>query len=533
VLLAIDLGSTVTKAVLWGEDGPVGVGRVTLRTDRRAGGQAEQDPADWWRSVCESCRKAIAAAEKGTGKAAGREIRGVVFSAARQTFVLVDSAGVALRPGILWSDPRAVSEAARLAGRCGGTEAVQRLTGAILDSSSPAAKLAWLWDREPEVMGDARWMLSPRDFVVLAMSGEVACDPTIAQSSGLYDSSLQPVAELAGKSVHMLPPILGSSEVVGKVRSEVAGELGIPEGLPVVIGAGDRPCEVLGTGADPRCPMVSWGTTANVSVPVGEWPDVAGLGVVVSRGAAGGFLIEAGLSSAGSFLDWLASIGSGLAPSSGSGSSPVSAVPPDSYVPALLAKAVDSPPGANGLTAISWLGGARAPWWRDDVAAALVGISPEHTIGDMARAVVEAVAFEVDRCLQAVADVVGTRPESLALAAGSDMAPWPEVLTAVTGLPAWGRRSGLAAAAGAALIGRIAIGSETDGGSVPELDMRAALDQMDPPGKEIAADPSLVERYAAIRSTSDEVARAILGLADLRRDAGAASGGGGSGGLPR
>jgi sugar (pentulose or hexulose) kinase len=151
----------------------------------------------------------------------------------------------------------------------------------------------------------------------------------------------------------------------------------------------------------------------------------------------------------------------------------------------------------------------------------------------MARAVVEAVAFEVDRCLQAVADVVGTRPESLALAAGSDMAPWPEVLTAVTGLPAWGRRSGLAAAAGAALIGRIAIGSETDGGSVPELDMRAALDQMDPPGKEIAADPSLVERYAAIRSTSDEVARAILGLADLRRDAGAASGGGGSGGLPR
>ena len=54
---------------------------------------AEQDPADWWRSVCDSCREAMAAAEKGAGKAAGREIRGVVFSAARQTFVLVDLPG--------------------------------------------------------------------------------------------------------------------------------------------------------------------------------------------------------------------------------------------------------------------------------------------------------------------------------------------------------------------------------------------------------------------------------------------------------
>lgn len=157
MLLAIDLGSTVTKAVIWSENGPVGVGRAVLRTDRRVGGRAEQDPADWWRSVVESCRQAAAGADVG----AVRAIRAVVFSAARQTFVLVDRAGVPVGPGIMWSDRRAGKEAAEIAGRCGGAEAVRRLTGAILDSSSPAAKLAWLKDHEPDATTRARWVLSP------------------------------------------------------------------------------------------------------------------------------------------------------------------------------------------------------------------------------------------------------------------------------------------------------------------------------------------------------------------------------------
>ena len=73
--------------------------------------------------------------------------------------------------------------------------------------------------------------------------------------------------------------------------------LGLRRRRPVVVGAGDRACEVLGTGAPAEAPMVSWGTTANVSVPhdgpVGALPTVA----AVSR-AGGGFLVEAGLSAA-------------------------------------------------------------------------------------------------------------------------------------------------------------------------------------------------------------------------------------------
>ena len=108
------------------------------------------------------------------------------------------------------------------------------------------------------------------------MTGEAATDETLAQSSGMYDSSLDLVPALGGRWTDMLPPVLASSAVVGTLLSDAAGELQIAAGLPVVMGAGDRPCEVLGTGAGPESPMVSWGTTANVSVPTGEWPTCPG-----------------------------------------------------------------------------------------------------------------------------------------------------------------------------------------------------------------------------------------------------------------
>jgi xylulokinase len=445
---------------------------------------AEQEPSQWWRSVVSACRHAVdTSAAAGSGGENG--IRGIVFAAARQTFVTVDANVQPTGPAIMWSDRRAGAEASEIAQRFGGAEAAHLRTGTMLDAAAPAAKLLWLSRHEPDRLSGTRWILSRRDFVLHEMTGEIATDATLAQSSGLYDTSLRPVPELAGEFADMLPPVLAPSAVAGTLRADAASVLGIPAGLPVVVGAGDRACEVLGTAASLTRPMVSWGTTANVSVPVADRPDHPGLQVVVSRGALGGFLIEAGLSSAGSFLDWLAGVASlGGGPG----------------VPQLLDEARNSPPGALGVTAVSWLGGARAPWWRDDARGALLGLSPEHTLGDLARAVVEAVAFEVRRCLEAISTSVGIRPDSIAMAGGSQLALWPGVLSAVTGLPAHGRRSGLAAAAGAALVGSAGLGMDFD------------LDAMDPASPEVMADSASIAVYERLRTAADEAAAAVLGL---------------------
>jgi xylulokinase len=479
VILTVDFGTSVTKVGLWDDQGLVTLSRAELVTSRPRIGWAEQDPLGWWTAVVIGCAEARAAAP-----AAFAEVDAVSCSAARQTFVPVTSAAEPLGRGIMWSDRRAGEEAARLTAELGGDARLLGRTGVPVDAGSVAAKLAWLAAHEPERLAACDWILSPRDLVVWRLTGEVVTDTTLASRTGLYDADGLVVDELAGPAAGRLPPVVPSDRAVGVLRAVPAAELGLRPGVPVVIGAGDRPCEVVGSGASPERPMVSWGTTANVSVPVARRPTPVPAGTVVSRGALGGWLVEGGLSAAGSFLTWLSAL-SGIGPEQ------------------LTDLAAASPPGSRGVVAVPWLDGARAPWWRDDARAAFVGLGSAHDTGDVARAVVESVAHEVMRCLEAVlAGFDGVVvPTGMSLGgAGSRIPLWVDVLTAVTGLPAVRRRSGEAASAGAAVLASQA------------LDLGLTLDGIDPVQEEIAPDPAAVEIYRALRDDADRVARTLVDL---------------------
>jgi xylulokinase len=205
----------------------------------------------------------------------------------------------------------------------------------------------------------------------------------------------------------------------------------------------------------------------------------------VSRGAAGGWLLEGGLSAAGSLVDWLSRL-TGLGPE------------------ALMGAAASSPVGARGVIALPWFGGARAPRWRPTARGGFVGLSFDHDAGDLARAVIEAVAREVLGCLGSMGAVPpdGAVPaRSLWLTgAGPATGPWAEVLAAVTGLPAARRRSGQAASTGAALLAAAAVGAGYD------------LDRIDPVVETIVPDEAAVARYASLRRRTDEAAAVLVAL---------------------
>ncbi len=526
MILTIDLGTSVTKVVVWGDDGPMAVGKSALQSNYSEGNRAEQDPGSWWPSVVAAC----GAARRALGEAVGNEAAGVLgdvaavgFAAARQTFVPVTADATPLGPALLWSDRRAAAEATSLAESFddngsigdgsigdGGADAVRRRTGVVLDAGSVAAKVAWLERHEPERLRPARWLLAPRDLMVWHLTGVVTTDHTLASATGLFELSGSGGEDRAtadgngdggragGGSAGLGPRLCGlvdfaagylpesrpSDTVIGGLLGGPASELGLPAGIPVVIGAGDRPCEVLGAGSSESWPMVSWGTTANVSVPVHGLPDVAPRAMMVTRGALGGWLLEGGLSAAGSLVDWLARL-TGLDTTS------------------LMERARSSPPGSRGVIALPWLGGARAPWWRDMARGAVVGLSLDHDAGDLARAVVESVAWDVLRCLESAATARGGAPAPVGLAlggGGANLPLWNEILTAATGLPARRRHSGEAASAGAAIVAARATGIELD------------LERLDPVDVELSPDPSAVASYAALRPAVDAAAGAVIGL---------------------
>ena len=177
--------------------------------------------------------------------------------------------------------------------------------------------------------------------------------------------------------------MVGPTTVIGNVLPSMASSLGVAAGTPVVAGAGDRACELLGVAATTARPMVSWGSIAGVSVPVGHVPP-PDPGIVVSRGALGGYVMEADLSAAGSALAWLGRL-TGRRPDE------------------LTHEADQIDAGAAGLLALAWLGGARAPWWEARTGLTFAGLTPQHTAAHLARALVEGVAFDAARCLDRAA----------------------------------------------------------------------------------------------------------------------------------
>jgi xylulokinase len=480
VILTVDAGTSVTKVALWDESGMVALVGTPIATRHPAPGLSEQDPMQWWSSVVGSCARLREQVPGGLGL-----VEAVGCTGARQTFALVDADGGTLGPGIVWSDRRAPAEAEPSAGRPGAESDPSTRSGVGADAGSVAAKIAWLVAHEPGRVEASAWILAPRDLIAWRLTGTVATDATMASRTGLYDPEGRVAEDLADAVCSRLPPVVPSDRVTGHLRAEAAAALGLVAGLPVVIGAGDRPCEVLGSGATESVPMVSWGTTANVSVPVGSYPQAPPPGVVVSRAVGGGWLLEGGLSAAGSLLAWLGGM---------------TGRPP----PELAELALQSPPGARGVVATPWLEGARAPWWQPGAGAAFTGLTSAHGPADLARAAFESVAWEVWRCLR----VFGTRqPPGPAVSgltiggSGAGIPVWLDVVTGITGRWAAARRSGQAASAGAALLAAAALG----------LDYQ--LDRIDPVATRSDPDPAAVQRYARLAEQAEQVAAAVVGLA--------------------
>jgi xylulokinase len=367
-MLAIDLGTSAVKAVVWNRSaGVIARGTAPVATSHPQPGYDEQDADDWWHAA-----QSVLTALPLDG------ITGVGLSSQRETFVCLDAHMRPLRPALLWSDDRA---------------------------PSPAKRWEWLQEHEPDVAAATRWLAAPKDYVLHQMVGRLVTDTTLAARTDL-DTSL-------------LPDVVDPRIVVGEFR-----------GLPVVAGAGDRACEVYAVGATSARAMVSWGTTANCSLPL---DDEAPAGWRSSRTVDNRPLAEAGMSAAGSALGWLSTV--------------------TATAPIQLARlAADAPPGANGVIALPWLGGARAPWWRPDAKATLVGVTSSTTPGDLARAVYEGVAHDVRRALAQLS----TAPETLLLAGGgaTDLC-WQQVLSGITALPLEVYGSDAAAIGAAGLVGHM------------------------------------------------------------------------------
>lgn len=472
-VLTLDLGTSATKAALWSGARLLTVARAPVSTSHPEPGWAEQDPDDWWSSVVDACGHV-----RGQLPEVYDRVESVGFTAARESFALFDEALRPVRTGVLWSDQRAGA----LARNLGDPSEFRARTGVVANGACCAAKLLWVARHDAAAFATARWVLAPRDWIVARLTGDVVTEPTLESRTGLSALDGGRTGHPADVMGARLPRVVATTAVLRVVPGAGADALGLRPGIALVPGAGDRACEVLGTGATGDVIMVSWGTTTNVSVPhpgpVDALPSIA----AVSRGALDGFVVEAGLSASGAAVAWLGQLTG------------------RSHDELMALASNDSTPGARGVIALPWLHGARAPYWQPAARAAFLDLTAAHGPADLTRAIVEAVAVDVARCLELMAPSA----RAIALAGGgAGESLWRASVGAATGRRTVRRRNDDAASVGARLVVAAAIGETL---RVDDLNPVVGVDH---------PDPGLCDALARMRERSDRAATSVLAI-DVR-----------------
>lgn len=260
--LGVDLGTGSVKAAVVDAQGSVrSQATCAYRVRSPRPGWAEIDPAEWLIAADRAAQQAIAAATETV-------IEGVGFSGQMHGVVLVDEAGQALRPAILWADQRSATQVRQLAHDFTG-EHLARLGSAAV-AGFAATSLAWLRDHEPDVLHRARWALQPKDWLRQAMGGSVLTDPSDASGTLLADVARgvwdDQVLAWSGVRREQIAPIVDSAQAAGSVR------LASIE-VPCVVGGADTACALAGIGLLPGQGFIAVGTGSQ-AVSMLSRPDV-------------------------------------------------------------------------------------------------------------------------------------------------------------------------------------------------------------------------------------------------------------------
>jgi sugar (pentulose or hexulose) kinase len=246
IAIAVELGTHAARAAIVGPAAQLlDVTEVRLDSHTPAAGRVEQDPEQWWAATID-CLQELVSRNHTT------RVDALAVGAQLHAVVPIDQDGRCLvrRVG-LWNDERAAGLAAGLAARPDARR-LTRLAGNRPDPVRAGIKVAWYRQRNPTVY-DAAWQfLAAKDFLNYRLTGVAATDPTEASGSFCMDAesgkwSDELIAAL-GINGSKLPPIIGSTEICGRLRPEVAGATGLPVGLPVVGGAGDLLCQAAAAG---------------------------------------------------------------------------------------------------------------------------------------------------------------------------------------------------------------------------------------------------------------------------------------------
>lgn len=407
LLLGLDLGTTSFKGVITDLKGNVLASHAVGHTiSQPRPGWVEQDPETiWWGELVNIVNHLLLEGIIDPDAIAAISIGGFVPS-----LCPLDERGSVVRPAILYRDNRAVEECREIDEKFGTT----------LDGSEVIPKLLWMKNHEPDNYQRISMVLNAHSYLIYKLTGLFSNDCDTAHilggifngETGKWDIDRM---KALGLNPDVLPPVYGSSEVVGRVTEKAASETGLTPGIPVIAGNGDSFMSLLGAGVvDPGDGMIYLGTAGTMFACSGRL-DASLPGPVIN---SGNVQFIANILTGGELLRWFREF------------LQISNEPPD--YKDLMAAAEGIPPGSEGLIILPHLMGERTPVRNPLMRGTILGLTTAHGGEHIFRALMEGFAYalkhsyeQTDCDLKRVVIMGGGAKDKL----------WRQIICDVLGLP--------------------------------------------------------------------------------------------------
>lgn len=473
-VLAHDVGTGGNKAVIYDSEGNLLAKSFhPYPTIYPQPGWAEQTPLHWWKAVIDGTRSVVSQA--GIDRS---QIACISFSTQMLGVIPVDKEGNLLRDTIMiWFDSRSVPQTKKMFEKV-EQERWYRITGAGMRSEFYGCfKLMWLRENEPDLFRKAYMFLGTKDYIIFRLTGQFLTTYSDAPGSGLFDLKTWDYSpELVGASElprEKLPTPHPSTHVAGELLTEPAEELGLPAGIPVVLGGGDCPCTTLGAGnisEGRHCIYI--GSSGWISIAANKpLLDSSIPTYVFCHVIPGMYTSHVATYSAGSSYKWARDniCQSELAAASTLGLDPYSL---------MELKADSCPVGARKLLFIpSLTGGPTNP----NLRGAFVGLNLGHNKADLIRSTMEGISLGLRLPFDKLGSMAVKASEMRVVGGGGKSRLWRQILADVYNTKiVLTNVDEEAAALGAAIVGGIAVGLWKDFSVVDEITKVVSVSEPSP-----------------------------------------------------
>lgn len=388
-ILAIDAGTQSVRALLFDLQGNlVDKGQVAIDNYQSPRpGWMENEPETFWQSLCQACQQLWA-----NTSVAKSSIAGVVITTQRGTTIALDKQGQALRPAMIWLDQRRAIRTPKCAW---WWEAAFRVIGMreTVRYFQREAEANWIAQNEPEIWAKTDKFLLLSGYLnyrftgrfidsVASQVGYIPFDYKKGRWAGKNDWKWQALPILPG----MLPELVQAGTQIGVINSQAAQATGIPEGLPLIAGAADKACEVIGAGClSPEIACLSYGTAATINTITPRYLEATPFIPPYQAAVPGHYNTEIQITRGFWMVNWFKQ-------QFGLHEMQIAlqrGVSPESLFDELVATV---PPGAQGLMLQPfWNPGIKLPG--PEAKGAVIGFGDVHTRAHLYRAILEGLAY--------------------------------------------------------------------------------------------------------------------------------------------